>query len=124
MFYMNRFFLFSTPSTSHDPPLPLPPLSDHLALTSALIVNEISLSLLKFLRLILLCLLPLLILSPLNNIPSLPLLRETRIPAFLSHISSLSFPRSPLSLSLCSPPLFLICLCVIICTGEEEEEEE
>lgn len=77
----------------------LPPLSDHLALTSALIVNEISLSLLKFLRLILLLLLPLLILSPLNNTSSPPLLGETRIPAFLAHIASLSFPLSPLSRS-------------------------
>lgn len=51
--------------------LHLPLLSDHLALTSALMVNEISLSLLKFLRLILLSPLPLFILSPPNNV-SLP----------------------------------------------------
>lgn len=89
-----------------------PPLSDHLARTSAL-VNEMSLSLLKFLRLILLSLLPLLILSPLNNTPP-PLLRET--PAFLSHLFSIPL----LSLSL---PI-LMCLCVIICTEEEDEEDE
>lgn len=51
--------------------LHLPLLSDHLALTSALMVNEISLSLLKFLRLILLSPLLLFFLSPLNN-ASLP----------------------------------------------------
>lgn len=109
MFCVNLCHLFpplrSGPS---QPPLHLPPLSDHLALTSALIVNEISLSLLKFLRLILLCLLPLLILSPLNNIPSPPLLRETRIPAFLSPspISSLSFP-----FSLSPHPYFNLLVC-------------
>lgn len=48
--------------------LHLPLLSDHLALRSVLIVNEISLSVLKFLQLILLLLHPLFILSPLKQL--------------------------------------------------------
>lgn len=70
-----------------------PPTSDHLALTSALIVNEISLSLWKFLQLILLRLYPLLIVSPLNNLLNNPFsLRDSRILAHLSHL----FPVYPL----------------------------
>lgn len=83
--------------------LHLPLLSDHLALTSALMVNEISLSLLKFLQLILLSPLSLFFLSPLNN-ASLPSAEKQ---GFLAGYFFLFPPPLAASSALCSSPSFL-----------------
>lgn len=94
--------------------LPLPLLFDHLALRSVLVVNEISLSVLKFLQLILLFLLPLFILSPPNNSPSFHLHGDTSIP------SCAVAPLIVHYLFLLQP---CISTCLITCAGEEDEGE-
>lgn len=105
--------LFSNFFHARDPasmPPKHPPTSDHLALTSALIVNEISLSLCKFLQLILLRLLPLLIVSTLNNLLNIPFFpRENQEFLPTSHTLFSVYPPPPLSSYLNIPRCVIVC---------------